>query len=444
MALTLEIQGDSGNFTFDVQGEFLPRMIPEFTDNTNPPEVTSIRTVWEFRQALIRSSDGTVETLWDEWLAFLARLRTRGSSYPTYAKVVRAGVDEWTLGPSTYEDFRIEVVEGETWEDFPGATWQMVVPVTLLISGVEKFADPTTGIVNFDQEVTYSHDNGLTRIRWETQIETKEGTDAVAKAKTYGLIPIANLGETYSFVTNGDDGIDWLILDADETNSRTPTLVRATCVVQQFGVSVGTTSAGTSPSRVSWMIKDTVEKRQQVRTYEATAEGPGAMAWCLLQGTNNSLGQPTEKEEEFAQRFARCMWEVRSEADSEKFSLIKVEVSGGKKRITFEEVDGGFAPLKFVGAVMPTQVVVNLEVRNTGDPGALDFPGILPEPYVLIPQSTTETEAYREPTQVGRDDQVDVWMRTATIVYLAPAAYDPEQRILDLIKDQPRVKSYVG
>ena len=75
---TLRIDnGAGGAFEFFVPPTFEPRLEATFKNATTLQEVEEIRTVWEFTNARLVSSDGTADTFWDEFNAFRALIETR-------------------------------------------------------------------------------------------------------------------------------------------------------------------------------------------------------------------------------------------------------------------------------------------------------------------------------------------------------------------------------
>lgn len=144
--LQLEIQGDQSHFRFDVPGPLEPRLEPVWKEAANPPQVVEIREVWEIPGARLVSTDGSPAAFWREWTAFLARLRIRGQGFPLWVRLIRdpasAAQVVWTLGPPDYERFKIEQLSAGSDELAPTATWRVLVPVTLVLSAVQRFADP--------------------------------------------------------------------------------------------------------------------------------------------------------------------------------------------------------------------------------------------------------------------------------------------------------------
>src|SRR5688572_10089932 len=139
----LEILSPQGTFRFDVPGSFEPRLEPTWKEAAEPPELTELREVWEIPGARLVASDGDPATFWNEWAAFLALLRVRGPGFPVSVRLVRdpPGAVVWTLGPPTHERFRVEQLSAGREDQVPRAAWQVLAPVTLVISAVQRFAD---------------------------------------------------------------------------------------------------------------------------------------------------------------------------------------------------------------------------------------------------------------------------------------------------------------
>lgn len=407
LPLQLEIQGSGGNFTFLVPPRFEHRREVRWKRAANPPVVEEFLDTWDLPGALLVSSNGTVATLWTEWLAFQARLETRGSQ-PTYARIMRdpagANVAVLTLGPTSgYEQLRFETVEsGIAPNDaVAAATWRVVIPVNLKISAVLKKPD-SNGIVGWDQVVRLTMDSaGLRTLEWETTVTTAEGTDAEAKVRTFGLIPIAVYGDSYSFLTNDDDGVEVIVTDADEQNSRTPTVATGTCRIKQWGVSIGTSGPGTSPGEVEIEIVTERESGRETIVRTATAVGPGAQGFCEAQRPAGlAIGKERITERQ-ATRFYEIRWEQARSTSTEgeepalTRGVIRVQVSGGRQDPEFEPACGGYLPVRFTTARLPYTITVSFE--GTG-PSASE-PEDLPLPRILEPS----TGLYFVPSESSED-----------------------------------------
>ncbi len=430
LPLLLEIQGDQTHFRFDVPGPLEPRLEPVWKDAANPPQVVEIREVWEIPGARLVSSDGTPQTFWREWTAFLARLRVRGPGFPLWVRLIRdpAGSADvvWTLGPPSHEQFKIEQISASADELAPTATWRVLAPVTLVVSAVQRFADPN-GIVGWDQEVSSTHDpGGLHVLEWRTAISTLENTDATGKAKRFGRIDIAAFGGSYTYATNGPDGVEVLFTDADEENNRTPTVCHVVSRIKQWGVHVGTTAPAGSPTEVGYSVRTRIEKDERSTTYRASARGPGALQWV----EGRRPGGPVDTTEVFHEEaicYAEGTWVLKEQAPEEADApegvrwQIQTEITGGHVDFDFEPVVGGYEPVLFEGAILPWQLRVILKGKRRGGEGKseeLKLPGILPAPWLLDRNASREKEPFV--TEFGADPGSHLWVREASLVYWSP------------------------
>ncbi|HBP17418.1 MAG TPA: hypothetical protein DEA08_06465 [Planctomycetes bacterium] len=427
LPLQLEIQGNQSHFRFDVPGAFEPRLEPVWKDAADPPEITEVREVWEIPGARLVASDGRPETFWKEWRAFLARLRVRGQGFPLWVRLVRdpggAAQTVWTLGAPDHERFKIEELSASSDELAPTATWRILAPVTLVVSAVQRFADPN-GIVGWDQEVRSSYDaGGLHALEWQTTLTTREGVDAVDKARRFGRIDIAPFGGSYSYATNGPDGVEVVTSDADEPNQRTPTSCTVLSRIKQWGVHVGTTSPGSSPTEVGYSVRTRAAKDERSTTYRATARGPGALAWV----EGRRPGGPIETAEvlhEEAIRYAEGTWVVKEPAPDQPDApegvrwQIQAEITGGHVDFDFEPVVGGFQPVLFEGAILPWRLSLTLKGRRRGGEGKpeeLKLPGLLSSPWLLDRNASREKAPFV--AEFGADPDSHLWAREASLVY---------------------------
>lgn len=449
MKLELEIESPQGAFRFAVPGALEPRLEPVWKEAANPPEVVEIREVWELPGARLVATDGKPATFWREWTEFLARLRVRGAGFPLRVRLVRdpQGVAEpvWTLGPPTHERFRIEQLSAGTDELAPTATWNVLAPVTLVVSAVQRFADPN-GIVGWDQEVTSRHDaGGLHLLEWRTRITTREGTNALEKARRFGRIDVAPFGGSYTYDTNGPDGVEVVATDADEPNRRVPTSCLVVSRIKQWGVHVGTTSPGTSPTEVGYSVRTKVEKDERSTTYRASARGPGALPWV----EGRRPGGPVESSEVFheeATRYAEGTWIVREQQPTQPEAegirwQIQTEISGGHEAFDFEPVVGGYEPVLFEGALLPWRLAVTIKGTKRGGEGKRDelkLPGLLPGPWLLDREASREKEPYV--AEFGADAAAYLWAREASLTYWS--ARRPTESPLKQIKEAQPVESY--
>lgn len=447
---TLQIDdGAGGTFSFLVPPSFEPRLEATFKEASTLQEVEQIRTVWEFTNARLVSSDGTADTFWDEFNAFRALIETRAATYPAFARVVRdpAGAAEvvWTLSSAAYEDFRIEIVQGRIDPDLPAASWNVLANLQLTISAVKRNAD-ANGIVSFSQIVdTTTDDGGNKQTTWLTQIGTLEGVSAIAVAKAFAAIDISSFGQTYTFLTNNSDGVDIRELDPDVINGRVVTRVEATSVVKQWGIQVGTTGPGLTPSRVSFRVATSTSKDETIVTTVATARGPGAFVW--VKSKRPSVFDDEELSNETAGRDASGVWKRRTQStrdpdvDDVRWE-IRAQITGGHQSFDFEPVPGGFEPVEFSGGIMPFRVDVTVRVTRLGGSGLrseLKLPGLLARPWRFDFDSSREDESGFE-LERGVDDESTKWARDVSLVYFA--ARPPSRSVIAEIRAATPVESY--
>lgn len=445
MSLLLEIRGPR-TFAFDVLGVLEPRLEPVWKEAAEPPEVVEIREVWEVRGARLVASNGDPPTFWAEWTEFLDLLRVRGPRFPVSVQLVRitpgARSVVWTLGSPSHERFHIDQVGAGVDETLPRATWRVLASVTLVVSAVQRFADPN-GIVGWDQETVSRHDPaGLHGLEWRTTITTREGTSALDKARQFGRIEIRPFGPSYTYETNGPDGVEVTTGDADETNRRVPTRATAVSRIRQWGVHVGTTGPGTSPGEVSYSVRSRLEKDDLTTTYRATARGPGALAWVERHAPGGAVHTSEVYHEESA-RYAEGTWTTKgdpTEAQTSRWQL-QLEITGGHPDVDFEPVCGGYEPVLFEGATLPWKLTVQVRVKRRGDevqPEQFLLPGVLPDPWILDRNASTE----RQPIVVedAKDGAARLWQREASLVYLS--ARKPTASPLHQLEDGRPVFSY--
>ncbi|HYE92697.1 MAG TPA: hypothetical protein VEA38_16825 [Terriglobales bacterium] len=453
-ALQLELSSTSAangsTFKFDVEGEFLPRWEPSFKFSADPPQLTEMRRVWEFRQCRLVSS--TTSGLWansnDNIGTLDLIMGTRSTGRFTAATIKRdpdsANATVFQLGVGTgVEAFTVEFLEGETDALTPAASWRYSAAFTIRISQVTKLTD-ANGIVGWEQSVSYSYPNGLAQVEMRTRITTREGTSAVTKAQTYGKLDVANFGSAYTYDTNGTSGIDYLYTDADETNSRTPTVVECVSRVRQWGVNVGTTAGGTSPSEVGYTVATKITAKATEKTYTVSARGPGYLSWVTSRKPSGPLTED-ELVDDQANKFATGTWTIKTDRASEdaRRSEISVEITGGHPALDYEPVAGGYEPIEFNGALLPWQATLHVAVERTGGTGLaseLPLPGILGAPWKLDRNASTEGEPYQPAEEKGTDKSQDTWRREARLVYRS--ARKPSGPVLAELREIPPINSY--
>ncbi|MCA9569189.1 MAG: hypothetical protein KC656_15175 [Myxococcales bacterium] len=397
-----------------------------------------MRTVWEFRGLRLVSSDGTPETLWADYLAFLALWETR-STHPTYVRMVAAPFTAdkvlWTLGPGdSFEQFQLDSIHGGPDPKVPSASWQTIIYLeSFIISAVKRGAD-TNGMVGFEQRMRVSYPEGRARYELDTTITTKPGTDARTKAATYGAIDITMYPNgTYAEACNGPDGIEYTTEDSDEPNDRVPTVCRARSVVDTWDVHVGAAGGGTAPSEVDVETRTTTSTTETTTVRTASAVGPGAAAWVA--GWELSGWSLRVVDDKTARGAYSITWTRKDEAqDAEAANRLRVSISGGRAVQMWRSTPGGFDPVLAEGGRLPWEVRVSVEVVGHG----LDLtPADLPLPALLAPgahglildgNDSRETLPELDPT----DPQMTRWVRAAELVYRGPL--QPPADILSLLR----------
>lgn len=402
-AYTLTLVQGATSWTFYVHPVLAARRLCRFKEAAEPPEVVEAVDTWELRDAWMVSSDGTQATLHTEASTLLGLVGSRASPFTSATIKDSSGNPLRTLATgSGYEQIRIEdMVLGEPTR-YPGleaGTWKSGVSCSLTISAVLPQAD-SNGVTFWDQVVSYTYNEaGLLRITWQTEVGVARGTSGGARGKlaTLGLIPVATWGDSYRYITNGDagtPGVDVEELDADEANSWEASRARGTCVLEQTGVTVGTTAPGLFPTSVSLETRLETTKDQTLRVTTASAVGPGAEAWCRSQVP---LGVAPDKVVEIGEPAGRSFlmqWEqaVKGTGDNGGSRTIRVQLSGGHPEPQFEPAAGGYDPVEFTTARLPFTVVVevSLEGVGTSNPTEMLFPPLLGDPFRLIPSASAE------------------------------------------------------
>lgn len=424
--LSLEIVQGATTWTFLVPPRFEPRREARFKEASNPPQVEEVLDIWDLPDALLVSSNGTLATLWTDLAAFRALQETRATPIASVTVKDSGGTTRWALSSATsYEQIRVDAWEaGSTsYEEVRPAVWRTVIPVRLQVSAVLKRPD-TNGVVRWDQRVSYSYDEGgLQIVEWDTEISTLEGTSAATKVQTLGLIPVASFGDSYSYLTNGDAGVETTILDADETNSRTPTRARGVCRMRQWGVNVGTSGPGVSPSLVSYEVRSKQNVDELVLVYTASATGPGAEAWVRSRIPTGIVISEAEYVDEQARRTFSAVWTQRvpgsTTPDGDGVQrTYRVQVSGGSPAPSFEPAMGGYLPVRFTSAIMPWTVTVDISVEGTGTAlrSQMQFPALLRGPLVLDPDASSE-DADPYVVAFGQESGSHRYRREARLVY---------------------------
>src|SRR5690606_13782784 len=375
------------------------------------------------------------------------------SGHPTSVALV-AGPDSATpttlvaLGPSDYEQFMIEAVDGELDATLPQASWRHTAAFTIRVSAVKRNAD-ANGIVDFAQTVRISYPDGLRRIEWETLVTTQEGVSAVDKARTFGAIDVTHYGSNYWYMTGaGGDGVDLEYSDADELRGRTPTACRAVSTIQECGVDLGTTNAAGSLFSPTYMVNTRRTADEVVTTYTAEARGVNAEAWVMSHKPGGSIADENILREPSA-RLVRGTWEKRTQrtdptTGDTSSTQVRVELSGGGPAIDWEIAAGGYEPVLFEGGMQPWQAVVTVSVERTGGGGRLSelrLPGPPGEPWRLVRAESSETFPFKVDGESGADASQTRWRREARLVFRA--ARPPDKPVSEAIASAPLVASHL-
>lgn len=424
-ALQLQITYSSGTFTFAVEGEYLPRWEPTYKVAANPPVVTEMRLVWEFRQCKLIAT--TVAGLWTGSGATIDTLNTmlaaRGTGHPTAAALVRdpAGTPATliALGPSTYEGFQIEA-EGETDALTPRSSWRTSAAFTIRVSAVKRNADGN-GIVDWDQRVAYRYEAGLAIVELVTRLSTLEGVSAVTKAQTYATLDVNNFGSDYTYETNGPYGIEFTYTDADQPNSRVPTVVECVSRLRQWGVNVGTSEPNGSPDSVGYEVLTRRTAKETVTRYTISATGPNYLTWIASRKPTGSLSVDELVDQKHI-RSATGTYEqkVNAATAANGTTEIKVEITGGAEALDWEPVAGGYEPVEFVGAFLPWQATVSVTITRVGGSGLMSemrLPALLGDPWRLDRNASVEGEPYEVQDDDPPDGAQQKWRREARLVY---------------------------
>lgn len=422
MTLMLEVQGaGQATFRFYVRGAFEPRLEPEWEGG----QIRALREVWEIPGARFLSTD---DRFWPRWTAFLSLLRRRDPGVSVRLLNV-SGTQErelWVLSPATHQDVRIEQLGARDDTELPEATWRSLTAVTLTISATQRFAD-VNGITAWSQEVSNVYDpGGLQVLEWRTEITTAEGTSAIDRARRLGRIDVRPFGEHYSYETNGPDGVDVTALDADTRSGRTPTQALAVSRIRQWGTRVGVRAPGEGPSQVSLSRRTRQTPDGAVTTVRATARGPHARRWVEAKAPFGASTSDVFEEE--ASRYAEGTWTLNGspQTTQEPRLEVRTELSGGHTTFDFEIAANGYPPILFEGGLSPWRLLVKIRVAGK-EPGDLRWPKLLPPPWRLDYEGSSETEPYRE----GEE-----WVREATLLYWSQTR--PPRSPRDLLLNGPK------
>lgn len=421
---------------WDFDGAWTWEREPVYDEASEPPEVEEIREAWTLRGQVSVTQDGSVASAWARFGEIRAAFVDRADPVEEVRIYQREqdGTETLllTLGGGDFEGFRWDGDSGgEPDRDLPRSTSRTLHTFAARFSARLRLADSSiggdggTGIVRWEQTYTYEWVNGLARITAETRIETRAGVDAVEKARTYAVIPLEALGSSYTYASNGEDGIDYTILDSDTRRdpARTPRIVLAVSRVQQWGVDVGTTGPGAAPDRVSLSYTTIENELETVVVTSATAEGPNASSFVRRFRPANA--SESETIETPTDRGYSATWTVYRPSQYTR-RTIELELSGGGEAVDWEPVYGGYAPVQFVGPRLVYELSLTVVVEKRGGGGLaseLLFPPLLTEPWVLVEAESSETDPVAVDPQPTADRTL--WRRTARLVYRSPVM--PEQ-----------------
>lgn len=408
-----------GTYAFDVDGEIAINQEFEYKEAANPPELQRITESWEVTAARIVGA--TSALTFSGWQTFLALVETRTGTRFTSAELRRTATAERTLGPSGFQEFKLELLGVGPDPLAPAATFNTIVPISFRVSAVKAFADGN-GIVGWDQTVSNTYKNGLHTLQWRTTIETAEGTSAVTAAQTYAKIPITDFGNTYTWDTNGPDGIDYDYEDGDEQNSRTPTKVVAISKISQWGIAIGTPNAGNSPNgNIEYSIEDVLEKGKTFQITRAKAEGPNASVWVLSKAP--TVGVVSSKVfHDRAGRIATGEWLVDTGDAVPVRHTVAAVVTRGARDVEFVAISGDFPPVKITGARQAYRLTVSATVRYTGatpSRNLMRLPDRPTAPWVFIQNASFE-DAVPRLVNPGATFETDEWERGMTLVFESP------------------------
>lgn len=447
------VQLNIGSFTFDVEGEYFPRLEAEYKPASQPRQLVSLRETWEVRGARILTADGSslaasVASTWARWATFRATLAQRGGSFPSaVAFKSAAGATLYTLGPSTHEDFQVDGVDGGPDPAVPSASYRSSFTVTLRFSAVQRFAENVTGIVGWDQTVENTYQDGRRRLAWRTRLTTLEGVSALTKAQSYAALTtaiVAALGSTFLYETNGPYGIETTETDADQPNSRVPTSVEVLSAVRAYGTTIGSVTPGNAPSDVAYSITSRSTPEEKVTTTVAEATGPNALTFVMTK--RPAVFNEEELLDEQAKMVARGTWSQRTKvAKDEKLELrfsLKATLAGGGRAVDFEAVADGGEPVEFLGAFQPVTAAVDVELTTQGIQGKnaeMKLPGAPGTPWRFDSAASTEGSPFVDTPAESLNDVT--WKRQAHLVFRAPKA--PTTSIVEAMLAAQPVDSYV-
>jgi hypothetical protein len=432
-------KGSGGTLEFTVEGQLLPQWIPIYKVATQPREITNLRLQWTVRGCRVQAAAGGLFTGGQPLDTLIDALKARGDDQIASAKLVYvasgATLDEISTS-NGFQNIMVEVVDGAPDPTIPQEAWSESAYLTLRISGEQANPDDND-LVQFDQRVIEEwDDSGLRTLTYLTELSVVEGDDVREAAALYARIPNAAVTTNYSWVTNGPDGVDIRVLDADEVNDRIPTKASCRSQIQEWGVVVGATAPGGAPGTVRYETVVTADPTGRTTRTTAFARGPNAEQWVEGNGhapfefTSETIVDAPDRQE------YTHVWSFREGI----LESIKVEIEGGYQTFRYESLASALFPIRFDGAFVPARILVHVLLRKTdvGAPSrtAMPFPDILPAPYAFNRSETVETPPYHV--------EGDIWERRATAVYWVAVMPDGSggDKIENILADNDRIPSY--
>lgn len=436
-------------------------VVPDFTRNhkdaAEPPELESVTETWRIVDAVVEAADNAA--FWTALNAFITATEVRsGTTAIAFARIVRltgggSPATERTLGGAGFQGFRLENFRIEPLDGAEASHLRTIAAVSFDVVAVKVFADGNS-VVGWDQVVSNTFENGLQVHERRTTITTAEGTDARTVAVAVAAIDISTFGGSFTFDTNGPDGIDFEYDDADEPNARVPTRVVAVSRIRQRGINVGTTGPGTSINdvRLSVTVADVGLTRRT--TTRAFAAGPGALAFVNDQrpgGTSNFesiiITEHKAKIEAEGEWIRVDQLGVSGESGQGQIGKVRrqveVRITGGAQDEEFVPVTGNLPPVLVVGPLLAVRLTARIVMTLTiakATVALMPVPKKLGSPWRFRGTESTE-DAEPRLVQPGATPGANVWERTAEVVYEAATA--PARTTLNPLFADEGIASYV-
>lgn len=426
---------DASSFMFDADGTFeWGDLTRTYDEDTN--YLTEVRRSWTIRGTIL-AAQNLEAAGWASFVAFQDALDQRGAAQlesvdlllvddtggtETILSTVR------TLGPPEWDQLRCEQANGLPDPDNPGTSYlkshtvELVITARRLIAaGADEEGGLPEGVLSLEQTIEHAYDAGLETVTWVTLLTTDEGVDAVALGKELGVVPIDSYGSSYSYKTNGPEGVAWEELDANTAldPDRTVTKVRVTSQIKEWGITVGPVSPGEDPDDYTYLERTEETEDETVYTLRVGASGPGARSWVESKKPAGDL-ETDEVEHDSATRQSAGSWVIRTKKGAVALAVIVVDVTGGHQSFTLEPVPGGYPPSRQDGPVQPWKATVSLTLTRLGGTGErkdLPLPPLLPEPWALDWDASSEGAPYQEePKAVASKAR---WRRDVRLVFLS-------------------------